>query len=73
MDGRQLYEAVCRRRPELSGRFVFSTGEIVSKDFQAFVHAQAIPVLLKPFDLDEMAAVLRSRLESARENAPQSV
>lgn len=64
MDGRGFYEEVRRRRPELAERFVFSTGEIVSKDFQAFTQRHGIPVLLKPFDLQELVRIVRDRISA---------
>lgn len=62
MDGVALFEAIRRRRPQAAARFVFSTGEIVSKEFQGFADRHGIPVLLKPFDLEELVSVVRQRL-----------
>lgn len=65
MDGRQLFEAVRLRWPDLAERFIFSTGEIVSPEFQLFVERHRIPILLKPFDMDELLRTVRARLEAA--------
>lgn len=67
LDGQDFYEAVKRAQPELARRFIFTTGEIVAKDFQALVERERIPVILKPFDLDELAKTVRER--SARGEA----
>ncbi len=64
LDGFWLYQEVRAKAPGLAERFLFSTGEIASKDFQAFAQGHGIPVLLKPFDLAELVRTVRSRLES---------
>lgn len=65
LDGRELYEVLRREHPGMADRFVFTTGEIISKDFQAFADKNGIPVVLKPFDLDELVRTVRGRVSQA--------
>jgi len=51
MDGAGLYDAVCRERPEMATRFVFSTGDLASPATQDFFQKTRCPYLMKPFDL----------------------
>ena len=51
MDGAELYDAVCREKPEMSSRFVFSTGDVASMATQDFFQKTGCPYLMKPFDL----------------------
>ncbi len=52
MDGAGLYDAVCREKPEMACRFVFSTGDLASPMTQEFFRKTGCPYLMKPFDLN---------------------
>ena len=51
LDGTGLYDSVCRQRPEMAHRFVFSTGDMTSATAQDFFRKTGCPCLAKPFDL----------------------
>jgi two-component system NtrC family sensor kinase len=57
--GREFYQALLRRKPDLARRVVFSTGDTVRGDTLDFLEAQGRPCLQKPFSLAELRALLR--------------
>jgi CheY-like chemotaxis protein len=62
MDGLELLEALRERDPGMEGRFVFATADILSSELRKVTEGRGIPVLLKPFDLDELVGAVRARL-----------
>ncbi len=57
--GREFYEALQRRAPEVARRVAFSTGDTVRGDTLRFLEVQGRPCLQKPFSLAELRALLR--------------
>ena len=55
MDGRELFQALRRERPDLADRVVFVTGDAMTGGTREFLEASGRPVLLKPFDLGRLA------------------
>ena len=51
LDGSALYDTVCREKPEMAHRFVFSTGDATSPTTQDFFKKTGCACLTKPFDL----------------------
>jgi signal transduction histidine kinase/ActR/RegA family two-component response regulator len=58
LDGQGLYEEVCRQRPAMSGRFIFSTGDVVNPEAQEFLRASGCSYLSKPFKLEAVLALV---------------
>ncbi|HSO40068.1 MAG TPA: hypothetical protein VLT33_46390, partial [Labilithrix sp.] len=58
--GREIYDQVCRARPELAGKFVFVSGDVVDPDNRAFLASCARPLLAKPLDVAALQAALSS-------------
>jgi signal transduction histidine kinase/ActR/RegA family two-component response regulator len=58
LDGQGLYEAVCKERPEMRTRFVFTTGDVVNPESQGFLQGTGCPYLSKPFKLETILAVV---------------
>ena len=54
MDGPGLHRAIRERHPELARRVVFVTGDTLSPDTAAFVRDVGAPVVMKPFDLEDL-------------------
>jgi DNA-binding response OmpR family regulator len=65
LSGREFYEELTRRRPDLASRVVFSTGDTVRGDTLAFLESLERPYLHKPFSLAELRSLLA---EVARES-----
>jgi len=62
MDGKQLYRYIKRRYPELTGRVIFTTGDVINSDTQSFLEKAGCPFLLKPFSPDELRALVGENL-----------
>lgn len=62
MDGKQLYRYIKRRYPNLAGRVIFTTGDVINDDTQSFLERTGRPFLLKPFSPDELKALVRDNL-----------
>jgi two-component system NtrC family sensor kinase len=58
LGGREFYEELARRHPELAARLVFSTGDTVRGDTLAFLESLDRPYLHKPFSLAELRNLL---------------
>jgi two-component system NtrC family sensor kinase len=67
LSGREFYEELVRRRPELAARLVFSSGDTVRGDTLAFLESLDRPYLHKPFSLAELRGLLA---EVARTSGP---
>ncbi len=63
MDGKQLHQHIKERYPELIGRVIFTTGDVISSDTQLFLEQSGRPFLLKPFAPDELIVIVRETLE----------
>jgi len=62
MNGIQLYEHLKEEHPELASRAIFTTGDVLSGNIQAFLRDSAKPYLPKPFTPDELRAAVREAL-----------
>jgi len=62
MDGKQLYRYIEKRYPQLAGRVIFTTGDVINSDTQSFLEQTGRPFLLKPFSPDELKALVRGTL-----------
>ena len=63
MDGKELYQWLKEKHPQLVGRVIFSSGSIQSGETAAFVKQTGRPLLAKPFTPDELKAVVRETLK----------
>lgn len=62
MNGRQLYQCIQEKHPELIDRVIFTTGDVMSKDIQVFLGQAARPFLPKPFTPGELRTIVRETL-----------
>ena len=60
LGGEALYRELTERDPRHARRVVFVTGDVQSDDAQRFLNEAGRPVVGKPFQLDDLAAVLAS-------------
>lgn len=51
MTGVDTFEAAIAIQPDLAGRWIFMSGDVLNPDLHAFAEAHGIPLLAKPFDL----------------------
>jgi two-component system cell cycle sensor histidine kinase/response regulator CckA len=59
VNGRQLYDVIRRRFPDLLDRIVFLTGGAVSEEDHRFLRRVPNDVVQKPFDNDVLREVVR--------------
>ena len=58
LSGLEVHKWVSASRPDLLGRLVFASGDTASPETAAFLNSSACPVLEKPFELSELAAIV---------------
>jgi two-component system NtrC family sensor kinase len=58
MDGRQVFETLSTRWPDLRHRVVFSSGDTVHPETRDYIQKMGRPCLDKPFRLESLAEVL---------------
>ena len=63
MNGTEVFEAVVELRPDLEGRFVFMSGDVLNPQLREFVQSRGIGLLAKPFDLDTVHRALGTVLD----------
>jgi len=63
LNGRQVYEEIAKKWPEMAERFVFLTGDLVDPHTRAFLERVKRPVIEKPFQPEELVRVLREQFD----------
>jgi two-component system NtrC family sensor kinase len=61
MNGREFLERLREDRPELVNRLIFSTGDTFAAETAALLRESGVPSLIKPFDFQQLEAVLRGK------------
>jgi DNA-binding response OmpR family regulator len=59
MNGRQLYQSITEKYPELANRVIFTTGELLGSASERFVEQSGRPFLPKPFTPDMLTAIVK--------------
>jgi len=63
MNGKELYQWLQEKHPQLASRVIFTTGDVMRGDTQSFLEQAARPFLLKPFTPEELKAIIRETLK----------
>ena len=63
MSGEELYQWLQKKFPKMTNRVVFMTGSVIDGENMAFVGQSGRPLLLKPFTLQELRAVVEEALK----------
>jgi two-component system NtrC family sensor kinase len=58
LNGVELHHRVKQRWPQMAGRFVFITGDVMDAEVRAYLQDCGSPFLPKPFGLEELTAAL---------------
>ena len=58
LSGVELYDRLARDRPDVLRRIIFSSGDTVSAEAAAFLKRSVCPVLIKPFALADLRAIV---------------
>ncbi len=64
MTGKELYQYLQEKQPQLVSRVIFTTGSVIGGDTQSFLEQAARPSLLKPFTPEELKTIVRETLKS---------
>jgi two-component system NtrC family sensor kinase len=64
MNGRELFQWIQEKRPQLARRIIFITGDTVSADTQSFFENNSNLYLAKPFKIEEVKEVIQQTLEN---------
>jgi len=62
MNGKELYQWLVEKHPQLANRVIFTTGSAVGKDTESFLQSSGRPVLRKPFTTEELKKVVNEYL-----------
>ncbi len=62
MNGKELYQWLNEKHPQLAGGVIFTTGDVMAGDTQSFLEQASRPVLPKPFAPNELRAIVRETL-----------
>jgi two-component system NtrC family sensor kinase len=71
MNGMQMYRKLLETRPELAGRVLFVTGDLIDPETAEFVRKVDAPTIAKPLDIHEVVNAVKAIAERAE--APQPV
>ncbi len=63
MDGKELYQWLKKKHPELTRGVIFTTGDVMGGDNQSFLEQAGRLFLPKPFTPDELKAVVREAVK----------
>jgi CheY-like chemotaxis protein len=66
LNGIRLYEHLLATYPEMSGRTLFMTGDVVSDTFQAFLSEHHLTCLSKPFAISEFRSAVKRMVNAKR-------
>jgi len=64
MDGPSFYREVARSRPDLRGRFIFITGDLLSPETREFLEQTGAPSLSKPFAPEVVCRLIQEALRT---------
>ena len=62
MNGKQLYQSIIEKHPELVSRVIFTTGDVLGGDTKSFLEESGRLFLPKPFTPDELKTMVREAL-----------
>ena len=63
MNGKQLYQVIIDKHPELANGVIFATGDVIDGYTQRFLELASRPFILKPFTPDELKSIVRETLK----------
>ena len=67
MNGQELYQWIQNKYPRLSGRVIFTTGDVMGGDTETFIEHSNRLFLPKPFTPEELKAVVQEALKQQEE------
>ncbi|MCD6567460.1 MAG: response regulator [Dehalococcoidia bacterium] len=67
MNGKQLYQWLEEKHPELLGGVIFTTGDVMGGDTLSFLERVARPFLAKPFTPGQLRDIVRKNIGTDKE------
>ena len=67
MNGKQLYQVILTKHPNILKGVIFTTGDIMDGYTQRFLELADRPFLPKPFDPDELRAIVRETIRQSEQ------
>ncbi len=68
MNGKELYQWLEEKHPQLTGRVIFTTGSVFSGATLSFMEQTGRPTLPKPFIAAELIAIVSNTLKQVKSN-----
>ena len=62
MNGKDLYQWMQKKHPQMARQVIFTTGDLMSQDTQVFLKQAAKPFLAKPFTPGELRTIVQEAL-----------
>ena len=69
MTGKELYQWLEEKHPQLISRVIFTSGSVVTGDTQRFLEQTGRPSLPKPFTAAELRTIIRETLRQLEKKA----
>ena len=69
MNGKELYQWMTERHPELTNRVIFTTGELLGSASEKFIEQSGKPFLPKPFTPDILRAMVKEAIHRQKNDA----
>ena len=63
MNGKELYQWLKEKHPQMTSRVIFTTGDVMGGDTQSFLEQVGRPFLPKPFTPAQVKAIMRDALK----------
>ena len=63
MDGKELYQWLKEKHPQMTSRVIFTTGDVMGGDTQSFLEQVGRLFLPKPFTPAQLKAIMRDALK----------
>jgi len=63
MNGKELYQWLKEKHPQMTSRVIFTTGDVMAGDTQSFLEQVGRLFLPKPFTPDQLKAIMRDALK----------
>ena len=61
--GFQFFDKVVAQKPALSSHFILTTGDVLSRETEEFLEKNHLPLIVKPFDIEELKKLMVDLLE----------
>ena len=64
LSGIDVHDAIVAARPDLAGRYVLMSGDVLNPEIEAFTARHRVGLLAKPFDLETLERTIRTAIDA---------